>query len=366
MIDFIKGLSKKTILTVIGIIIVIIIVFLLLNIIGTKLFSKKDYNEIRRIMESAAMNYVDDNSDKYEIDEKSEVKIEVKKLIDNKYMKEIEKYTKNKKEKCDGEVIVTNTNDEYKYTAMLNCNKNIEDKTISKYIEDNEPIVENGNGLYKIDEKLVYRGDNVNNYLSFDEKIWRIIRIEDEKLVLISTEESERFEWDDRYNISYESEVGINDYNVSRIKETLQQEYDENRIVTEDNKKFLTKYSIPIGSRSTNETTTNNSVESNKLLDNQIVGLIAAGDYLQASTDSNCNTTTSVSCINYNYLASFENDYWTITADKDTTYYIYEVNKGLNLTYADAALTIKPVVMLGKNTAYAGGNGSENNPYEIR
>ena len=366
MLDFIKGLSKKTILLIVGVIVGIIIVFILLNIISTKLFSKKSYDEVRNIMENAAFEYINDRNDKYDIDEKSEIKIDAKKLIDNKYMKEIEKYTKNKNEKCDGEVIVTNTNNEYKYTAMLQCGKKENDKTIAQYITDNEQVVESGNGLYKIGEKLVYRGDNVNNYLNFDEKLWRILRIEDEKLLLISMEETERFEWDDRYNVSYESEVGINDYNVSRIKETLQQEYDENRIVTEENKKFLTKYSIPIGSRSTNETTTNNSIESNKLLDNQIVGLITAGDYLQASIDSNCNTTMSVSCINYNYLASSDNDYWTITADKDTTYYVYEVDKGLNLTYADVAIMIKPVIMLGKNTAYASGDGSENNPYEIR
>ena len=63
--------------------------------------------------------------------------------------------------------------------------------------------------------------------------------------------------------------------------------------------------------------TKDGKVECSEILEEQEVGLLPAYNFMLASLDENCKTTTSRSCGNNNYLTQFNEDYWLITAVKD-------------------------------------------------
>ena len=88
---------------------------------------------------------------------------------------------------------------------------------------------------------------------------------------------------------------------------------------------------------------------------------------MNASVDENCDTITSRSCGNDNYLSSFNDYWWLLTANQEASNEAYQVFK----TYARSELCIaktnvKPTVLLGNRVLWESGDGSSNNPYTIK
>ena len=70
-------------------------------------------------------------------------------------------------------------------------------------------------GLYENGDKYVYRGEVDNNYVSWNDKEFRIIGINaDGTLRLLEGKGLERITWDDRYNEEALYEAGINNLNA--------------------------------------------------------------------------------------------------------------------------------------------------------
>ena len=91
---------------------------------------------------------------------------------------------------------------------------------------------------------------------------------------------------------------GINNFEVSRLKEFLDNYIDNNQtLITAPRMMKLSKHSVCTGK--INEVDTN--VCSSKV-DNVYVSTITAQDYVNASLDSNCSISNSISCQNYNFL----------------------------------------------------------------
>jgi ribosomal protein L14E/L6E/L27E len=359
--------KKKIILLVVGIIIVIVI-FFLLNLLGDSLFSKKSYSDVEDIMKSAAVKYYNDNMAKLPNEIGSTVNVNSSDLVSGKYMKNISSYTKNKSESCDGKVNVTNVNGDYRYVSILDCGESYKTNTLTDYIKENVSITESGNGLYSIDNKLVYRGDVDNNYVKIGNNTYRIVKIVDDKVVLIYNGKLTNMKWDDRYNIDKKSNIGINDYNVSRVKEDLEEVYDDNTLFSDDEKLLLSNYNLSIGKRKESDTDKTGSVEASSVVENQYIGLLTVSDFLMASLDGNCSSSTSVSCTNYNYLVDTDYTYWTITADSETSYKVYKIDgmSGITLSNASSTATIKPVIYLVKDAVYVSGDGTSTNPYVVK
>jgi len=88
---------------------------------------------------------------------------------------------------------------------------------------------------------------------------------------------------------------------------------------------------------------------------------------MRASLDSNCTNATSESCSNYNYFENISSYLKTITAVADNTYQIYKINYGIaDASNASTTVAVYPVVYIDKNTLYAAGDGTEENPYTVR
>lgn len=353
-----------------GFLILIIVIILGGALIYNKFFLKQSYSEIENIMVNATKSYLDKNPEKLPISINDSITIPTSVLTNAEEMKTIESYLKEKENTCNGEVIVTKMNQNYRYTAFIDCgNDKYQTLKFINYINNNVEKVESGNGLYNLNNELVYRGDKVNNYILFSDKLYRIVKFTDGSPVIIYTEKMDPTAvWDNRYNIEKQDSVGINDYSISRIRDTLNELYKGEQLVAEKDKLLVAAHDIGIGKRSSKDTDKTGTLENSIKLENQYIGLLQINDYLNASTDINCTTTVSPSCINYNYLSKFKYNWWTITASSLNTYRVFNITGSsvAKVSSANSSFYLRPVFYLTKDLVYVSGNGSKESPYIVK
>lgn len=364
-----KSLEKKN-LIIIGIFLISIVIILLGGaLLYNKFFYKKSYSEVENIMLESAKSYFTKYEEKLPKSVNNSITVSVDTLVNSGVMNTIVNYTKNKDVTCDGEVTVTNINGDYRYASILDCGKTYQTQTLGDYIDSNVEIVTEGNGLYELNDELVYRGDTVDNYLKLNGHIYRIVKFSNGHPVIIFTDKLESVQWDNRYNIDNDSNSGINDYKVSRIRtylETLYEATGDKAILSDTSRLLVTSYDLGIGKRSNNDTDKTGNLERATVLGNQYIGLLPVSDFLNASLDKNCTSTASESCENYNYLNRYKYTWWTITANSKNTYKVYSINDIANPTSASSSAYVRPVFYLAKDVIYVSGDGSKTNPFIVR
>lgn len=358
-----EQILKKMAMAAGGIILFIIIISLITSCTSNK---KYTFDELESKLITLTKNYYESNQNSLP-KEGNITSISAQHFVTDKKIKNL---TLNTGENCTGEITVKNNNGYYLYLPKLTCNNNIP-IALTEHIIKNENIVTTGNGLYKYDDYYLFRGETLNNYISFANKIWQIIRINnDGTLRVIDTSKRNSATWDNRYNIDRNTNTGINDFVSndinSRIKDTLTEIYNNEKEFTNDQKAFFVKHDLCTGKRSINETINNGQVECSQILKDQIFGLIQANEYLLASLDTNCIDTLNTSCMNYNYLGTFTTSTWTLTADSDSTHKVYKIHGSLSLTTASGTSGVKIVGHLDKDVLYSSGTGTINDPYIIK
>lgn len=361
-----KSLDKK-LLIYLSIVVFIAIVGILVSVVIYKINnSNLSYTELEDKLESAARKYYTDHAKLLPKQEGGEVTIRDDQLVKEGYMKEITKLTKDNS--CKGSVVVTLNEKKYRYTAYLDCGKEYQTKEISKKILEKGTVTEN-DGLYQIDNDYVFRGEKVNNYLTFNDRLFRILRIYEDgsmKIMLNDDYREKTYVWDNRYNAEIKYSYGYNIYEKSRLKEALDSIYENYRFMTDDSYKARIKpVSICIGKRNGNDTRSDKEVECKETLENQYVFTVTAYDYMIASIDDKCTYVTAQSCRNYNYMtAGFS--YWTITGDPETSYHAYKIGGSASSTETSDTHALRPVVVLKADNMYASGDGTIDNPYTIK
>lgn len=376
--EFREKMIKMFVIVVIGLIIFLAIGFII------SLVTKKHYTyaSLEDEMKNAAIAYFKDNKSKLPKNDTEIVEIDATILANNKYMKTLDKYIKN--EKCTGKVMVEKVNNNsYSYTPYLSCNdgKYITTKLYEKIIK-NDNIVTEGFGVYYMNNEYVYRGTDIDNYVRFSdsEKLWRIVKVtsNNEVVLIYNNKTKNRFPWDERYNNEKEDTTGINLYKNSTISSLLEKVYDssinddetlyyneEEEILTKEDRKKVVEFDSCVGTRSMNDTSRNGSSECS-VLEKTKISLLSAYDYLNASLDANCNSTTKQDCQNYNYLAS-DYIYWLANGPKEDSSKVYQIvggyifpKKASLKAYARVVIHLKDNVMLEK------GKGTQEDPYIIR
>lgn len=347
---------------ILGIVIIIFCIF-----IGIKLLSgsRISYESIESRMITAAKNYYKKNPDKLPKEDGGYVSIGTDRLIESKYLKSLDKLVKDKEATCTGEVTVTNNNDLLLYEANLNCGKYYETKKLKNVLTEN--VVTSGNGIYNINNSYVFRGDSVDNYISFAKKTWRILRVNSDGTIrMIETTKRNKVEWDDRYNSDKQYNIGINDYRVSRIKNYIEEIYNNDDEFSNDDKAYLVNQNLCIGKRNDEQTNNDGSIECSDVIENQPLGLIQINEFALASLDNKCQNPNDPECSNYNYLADFNTSYWSLTADSNTSYKVYKISNYASLSNAINQSQPKLVITLNSNISYVSGDGTETNPYKIK
>ncbi len=264
----------------------------------------------------------------------------------------------------------------------ISAKGNIKNKRIN--VNDlKQDVVTAGDGLYidVIDEgRYIYRGINPNNYITFNNELWRIISLEQDNTLKIMNDNDlgMAIAWDDNANPEWEN-ASLNKY----LNETYY-----NNLNTQDkgfisNHKFNTgklyiKWEDDISTTSVMQDASNEKRESWQ----GNVGILNATDFVKSSLDTKCISArsswiseTEMPCKNQNWLYKDGEFFWTINAnDPSNPNYIhngwlihkYIGGSGLNAKYSTENVGLKayPVVYL-KSDITLKGEGTQNNPYTI-
>ncbi len=363
-----KKLIKIGIIVIVAIIALILIMTIIKAIVGTKISNE----QLENVMTRAAKNYVADNPDKITDDVYGEDSISISTLVTSGYMKEITKY-KGKDTNCNGSVTVFKNADYYSYSPKLTCGKDYSYQTISNVITDDENIVTSGNGLYynELNNYYVFRGEYVNNYLTFAGQTWRILRVDqDGNIRLLQANGTEYINWDNRYNSDVNMREGINFFEGtenSRIKDSILDYYNNEKNFSSDSKSVIIPKEFCVGSRaeaSTDKTGASECMTKSELMG---AGLPYVSELLEVSLDTNCLTAKSNACSNYNYIVAMKTQFWTGTPYAGDTYQVYYLAQGR--FYKTSAREIENMnieITINGNINYTSGKGTSNDPYVVK
>ena len=369
--EFMKDNKKMIVIlaSAVGIILLIIIILMLVAGAGGKSLS---YSQIEERIVSAGKNYFADHND--ELPEVGTKTLSADKLTDEGYLIDISKRVKGDST-CDGTLYVTKTAHSYSYRAILDCGSDYSTKTLKSVVMND--IVTSGNGLYateqinpdtgNLETVYIFKGDNVNNYIKLGDFYWRIVKVyENGEMAVLGDPELLRATWDNRFNISVNSYHGINEYDISRIRDTIDTEvldYEDGYLII---KSLITTHTACFGNRSLNDTSKDGSTECSKALPNQYFSLLPVYDYMNASLDSNCNKAEDDSCYNYNYLASENDEWWTITGVADNTEEVYYVDNTIDREYANRSRGSRLYAHFDASVTYVSGSGTYDDPYIVK
>ncbi len=363
-----KKKLMKMMLIVVGILVVVLIIILIFSLFGS---SNKSYEEIEQDLKKAAMEYYEVQSGLLPQEEGEIVTIKASTLANAELIKPLNELREG--ENCSGRVEVTKVGDNIIYTPYLECGDKYTTKELYKAVLE-QGIVTSGNGLYDMNGEKVYRGDAVNNYVSLDNAIYRIVKVtSDNKLLLILNEVDSTMSsyYDDRYNPAKKFNSGFNDYRISRVNNYLYDLYNGNKdikILSKNDKDKLVSFNLCIGRRTETETNNTNAIECSDVLENQMIGLLTVSDFMNASLDTNCKATTDKSCQNYNYLRLKETEWWLLTGNAANDYetYVVKSNGYIDINTTSGYKKIRPTIMINNNVMIKSGNGSASNPFILK
>ena len=344
----------------IGIIImvVLLIIILLLSALSN---SKISYEQAEKKIETAAISYYQDNIEYLpKVNEKAILGIAT--LVETKYLSDLTETLEDNSVICTGHVTVYNNNGNYLYIPYLSCGDNYESSTLYETIVNSNPVVDSGNGLYNYNNDLLFKGDEVNNYIKFDNSLWRIIKMNETYIRLIQTSNDTYTAWDDRYNIEEMGDYGINDFSVSRIKDLLDDTY---KNLDEKVKMYILSQNECIGSQDKNSSIIDGSAECSVLYPDQYLTLLQANEYALGSADKNCTSLGSKSCKNYNYFRSITDEFWSITPYQGSTFEVFTINSTVIPDDANSKNNLYLVINIPSDVLYISGNGTKDEPYKI-
>jgi len=357
---------KKIILFVL-----LIIVMIIIGVVIFSVFKGEDltYEQLEDKMRQAAINYYESNNDKLPTDGNSTT-ISYNSLVEAGNLKAIDKYLNNGSS-CTGSVLVKNANNNYSYTPYLDCGGNY--KTLefyNKLLTDN-PVVTEKSGLYVQGDSKIFRGEKINNFVSMGNSLWRIVRVDsDNTIKLILYSGRYRSNYDNRYNSERGTSVGKNDYNVSRLKETLDSLYNSESFISSNIKGKLVSKPLCLGGRNETDNINDGSIECSQTINGEYIGNLSLYEYINASLDSKCQTVNTNECQNYNYLVDTEYDvsWWLSTPSKDNTYQVYFITSSGYIDVGNCSINLyaRPTIYLGTEVVYSSGTGTLDDPYVIR
>ena len=379
----------KKMIKVIGIVAGVFVVFIVLLFIIASCSKKRFvFDKFQDSMIQAAKKYYAANEKELPNEDGKTKKVTLKQLINDGYMAEPSKTYKDDTLQCDGSITVSNNGGFYLYSPSVTCGKNHRTQLFKDKLLDDSLVTE-GVGLYetkinyvtteddvnnpKYKDAYVFRGEVENNYVKINgnDKLFRIIRInEDGTIRLIEVAGEEETEWDDRYNHDEDEDFGINEYVKdsinSRIKDSIKNYYDNSTVWPDSTKAYIITQGLCLGKRALDDSSKDGATECTVGLLNQKLGLLSTYEYLNASLDTHCISTTDEACSNYNWMDSF-NGIWTQNAYNANTYSVWYVGSNhLKQTSASSTYDWNVVFNISEKVTYVSGKGTKDDPYIIK
>ena len=244
----------------------------------------------------------------------------------------------------------------------------------SVYQNIKQGIMLDNNGNYR------YYGKNPNNYVSYNNELWRIISVSDVYKDIKSDKLERRLKIIKDSYLSDIPKYSNNNYIRSEINNYLNNNYYKTMSTRAKNLSDMAVYYL--GGIEDKYYATNSYVmergfrvfkcdnescggaRENKI--NTYIGLMYASDYLYATDLSKCFFDASL----YNHDDCYGNDWLnkepeiTMTPSFNNATDMYGINEN-RLMRVRNSLKIRPVVYLKKNIAILSGNGTKDKPYTI-
>ena len=226
--------------------------------------------------------------------------------------------------------------------------------------------VTEGDGLYFYtyeEGKCTYKGTNPNNYIRFNNEMWRIISIaSDNSIKIIRNESLGRIMWDSSGSLNnWDEPASLNTY--------LNSEYLSTISINKDKMLFHT-WSIGAITQNNNDLSDQIKAENGTLSKNAIVGLITVSEYLRGNSNIqqcenfNINNKNATICLKTNWLADLQNLSWTISPVFNSESLVFGINDGNIVTNCLNPVHVFPSLYLSSNTTLLG-TGTEQDPYVI-
>lgn len=225
-------------------------------------------------------------------------------------------------------------------------------------------LVEKNKGLYALSSsgtlstgsggvnEYRYSGLNPDNYLWFNDELWRIIGVVDKHIKIVRNESLN--------SIAFGSE---NAYATSTIKNVLNDYY--NNTITEFYRKFVAEKTYNVGLINLNDTYAD-------LLTNELattytgyIGLINASDFLYStSTPYYTNALNDINISNNSWLTG---TYLTMNGINGNTTNVLGINDNIptSVSVTDNTYGIRPCLYLNSDIYIVAGNGTQNKPYYV-
>lgn len=365
--EMFSGTNKKLMMYLIIAVGFIVALFIFMGIVKLISGSRLSYDNVEIKLKNAAVEYYKDHSELLPNVEGNTVSVDATTLHESKKIKSLDKIVK-KGSSCTGEVKVQKNGDFYLYTPYLDCGEEYKTTNLTDKILSDNHVVTEKDGLYAFGDDFLFRGEKVNNYVSFSGKTWRILRINADKTIrLIEDDVEYTGVWDDRYNITRQGYTGINDFFKSRLKDGLENVYNKMGLFNDTAKSQIVSKGLCVGKRSISETDNSGSVECSTVTDPLPVGLMQVNEFMIASLDPNCSFATDAQCSNYNYLANYTKSTWTLNADLDSTYKSFKfTGDGFTSSINSNESGFRLVINLSGNLMYIKGSGTQTDPYIVK
>ena len=275
------------------------------------------------------------------------------------------------------------------------------------------------------DNNLRYIGANPNNYVRFNNELWRIIGVfnnidngsgtKETRIKLIRNEPIGEYSWDNKPSGTGSSTTsyGSNDWTDSTLKEVLNNGPYWNRTsgdcpsgsngtttscdfstngLTEEAKTMISDAVWNLGGSSTLDDVTasmfyererGTTVYSGRPTEwTGKIGLMYASDYGYATSGGSTtnretclntvlyswNTSSVSDCKDNDWLYDSSNHQWPLTPYASTSYFVFYVASGGYVGYYSANTTtacVSPALYLNANVKISGGSGTESNPFVL-
>ena len=260
----------------------------------------------------------------------------------------------------------------------LRAKGNIKQKKAADMLLEN--VVDSGDGLYKDiyeEGRYFYKGANPNNYIKFNNELWRILSVEADgslKILKVDSLNASRINWDESGG-SYGSNLWAR---PADLNNNLNNDYYNKILESEKNK--IIQHDWYVGQIVLNNDNLIEQIDNEKSsIWNGNIALISLSEYIRANSNDQCNSfkkaDSSYECCKTNYLCNlYADSYWTIsTSENNNVIYLYggyyiSVSSpkltGMPEPYVRPQYAVFPTLYITSDIVL-NGEGTSSNPYQI-
>jgi len=203
---------------------------------------------------------------------------------------------------------------------------------LANTITSKSEIVYENDGLYISGGNYIYKGDVSNNYLKFNNMLWRIVKInKDDTIDIILDDYINVLNWDSKNKDYIKSDIYsyLNDYFLKSL-----------------NKNMLAPLSI-----CTDKFDILTEIACDQKEENNYVSLLDVSNFLNSVVDGN------------SYLVSDDEIFWLSNQSNEKTWHTNGAN--VSKSESDSLYEVRPLISLKAATILYSGDGSKEKPYII-